>query len=355
MFKRTDTKVINVGGVKIGGGNPIAVQSMTNTDTRDWKATVKQIKELENAGCEIIRVSIPDMESAKNIKNIKKNISIPLVADIHFDHRLAIEAIKQGVDKLRINPGNIGSEDKVKELVREAKAAGIPIRIGVNAGSLKTVHNYSTPLEKARALVAGAMEHVKILEKSNFYDIAVSLKASDVITTVEAHKLFAKKRNYPLHLGITESGSIFRGTIKSSVGLGIMLQDGLGDTIRVSLTANPVEEVRVAYQILQSLDLRTTGIDIVSCPTCSRCKVDLINIVNDLETGLSKIKKVSGKKNIKIPGRGGVVNGPGEAKDADFGIAGGVGEGILFKKGKIIAKIPADKWVEKLISLYKKA
>ncbi|MFA7074412.1 MAG: flavodoxin-dependent (E)-4-hydroxy-3-methylbut-2-enyl-diphosphate synthase [Endomicrobiaceae bacterium] len=355
MFKRLDTKVINIGGVKIGGGNPIAVQSMTNTDTRDWKATVKQIKELENAGCEIIRVSVPDMESARNIKNIKKNISIPLVADIHFDHRLAIEAIKQGVDKLRINPGNIGSEEKVKELVKEAKAAKIPIRIGVNAGSLKSVHNYSTSYEKAKALVSGAMEHVKILEKSGFYDIAVSLKASDVITTVEAHKLFAKKRNYPLHLGITESGSIFRGTIKSSVGLGIMLQEGLGDTVRVSLTANPVEEVKVAYQILQSLDLRTTGIDIISCPTCSRCKVDLISIVNNLETELSKIKKMAGKKNVKIAVMGCIVNGPGEAKEADFGIAGGVGEGILFKKGKIIKKIPSDKWVQELIYLYKKA
>ncbi|MFA6614099.1 MAG: flavodoxin-dependent (E)-4-hydroxy-3-methylbut-2-enyl-diphosphate synthase [Endomicrobiia bacterium] len=355
MFNRIDTKVINVGGVKIGGGNPIVVQSMTNTNTRDWKATVKQIKELENVGCEIIRVSIPDMESAKNIKNIKKNISIPLVADIHFDHRIAIEAIRQGVDKLRINPGNIGSEEKVKELVKEAKEARIPIRIGVNAGSLKSVHNCSTPEERAKALVEGAMEHVKILEKSKFYDIAVSLKASDVMTTVEAHKLFAEKRNYPLHLGITESGSIFRGTIKSSVGLGIMLQQGLGDTIRVSLTANPVEEVRVAYQILQSLDLRSTGIEIVSCPTCSRCKVDLINIVNGLETELAKVKKIIGKKNIKIAVMGCIVNGPGEAKEADFGIAGGIGEGILFKKGKIIGKIASDQWVKKLISLYKKA
>ncbi|MDD3064817.1 MAG: flavodoxin-dependent (E)-4-hydroxy-3-methylbut-2-enyl-diphosphate synthase [Endomicrobiaceae bacterium] len=352
MFTRKNTKIINIGGIKIGGGNPIRVQSMTNTDTRDWKATVRQIKELEMYGCEIVRISVPDMESAQNIKNIKKNISIPLVADIHFDHRIAIEAVKQGVDKLRINPGNIGSKEKVVELVKEAKKAKIPIRIGVNAGSLKDVHNFNNPCDRAKALVRGAMEHVKILEDCNFYDIAVSLKASDVSTTVEAHKIFAQKRNYPLHLGITESGSMFRGTIKSSSGLAIMLYSGIGDTIRVSLTANPVEEVKVAYQILQSLNLRNTGVDIVSCPTCSRCKVDLINIVNKLEEELAKIKKTN-KKEIKIAVMGCVVNGPGEAKDADFGIAGGHGEGILFRKGKIIGKIPQDLWVKKLISLYK--
>lgn len=352
MFTRKNTKIINIGGIKIGGGNPIRVQSMTNTDTRDWKATVRQIKELEMYGCEIVRISVPDMESAQNIKNIKKNISIPLVADIHFDHRIAIEAVKQGVDKLRINPGNIGSKEKVVELVKEAKKAKIPIRIGVNAGSLKDVHNFNNPCDRAKALVRGAMEHVKILEDCNFYDIAVSLKASDVSTTVEAHKIFAQKRNYPLHLGITESGSMFRGTIKSSSGLAIMLYSGIGDTIRVSLTANPVEEVKVAYQILQSLNLRNTGVDIVSCPTCSRCKVDLISIVNKLEEELAKIKKTN-KKEIKIAVMGCVVNGPGEAKEADFGIAGGHGEGILFKKGKIIGKIPQELWVKKLISLYK--
>ncbi|MDD5020927.1 MAG: flavodoxin-dependent (E)-4-hydroxy-3-methylbut-2-enyl-diphosphate synthase [Endomicrobiaceae bacterium] len=352
IFTRENTKIINIGGVKIGGGNPIRVQSMTNTDTRDWKATVKQIKELEQYGCEIIRVSVPDMESAQNIKNIKKNISIPLVADIHFDHRIAIESIKQGIDKLRINPGNIGSKEKVQELVKEAKKAKIPIRIGVNAGSLKFVHEFHTPLDKAKALVKSAMEHVEILEDCNFYDIAVSLKASDVITTVEAHKIFAQKRNYPLHLGITESGSIFRGTIKSSSGLAIMLYMGLGDTIRVSLTTNPIEQVKVAYQILQSLNLRSTGVEIISCPTCARCKVDLINIVNQLEAELAKIKKTN-KKEIKIAVMGCAVNGPGEAKDADFGIAGGQGEGILFQKGEIIGKIPQNLWVKKLISLYK--
>ncbi len=355
MFTRKDTKVINVGGVKIGGGNPIAIQSMTNTNTRDWKATVRQIKELQEVGCEIIRVSVPDMESAKNIKLIKKNIKIPLVADIHFDHRLAIESIKQGVDKLRINPGNIGSKEKVMELVKEAKKAHIPIRIGVNAGSLKEVHEFSTVKDKAKALVKAAIEHVKILEDCNFTDIAVSLKASDVETTIEAYKLFVSKRNYPTHLGITESGSIFRGTIKSSVGLGIMLAQGIGDTIRVSLTANPVEEVRVAYQILQSLNLRTTGIELISCPTCSRTKVNLIKIVDELEVALSKVQKKNTKKNVKIAVMGCVVNGPGEAKEADFGIAGGIGEGILFQKGKIICKVPENKWVQKIVQLYKKS
>lgn len=356
MFTREKTKIINVGGIKIGGGNPIAVQSMTNTNTQDRKATVKQIKQLQEVGCEIIRVSVPDMESAKNIKYIKKNIKIPLVADIHFDHRLAIESIKQGVDKLRINPGNIGSKEKVKELVKEAKKAHIPIRIGVNAGSLKQVHDFSTVKDKAKALVAAAIEHVKILEECDFEDIAVSLKASDVPTTVEAYKLFATKRNYPTHLGITEAGSIFRGTIKSSAGLAIMLAQGLGDTIRVSLTANPVEEVRVAYQILQSLNLRTTGIELVSCPTCSRTKVNLINIVNELETALSKVQKKNIKKNIKIAVMGCVVNGPGEAKEADFGIAGGIGgEGLLFKKGKIISKVAEKDWVKKIVQLYKKS
>ncbi|MBR4633118.1 MAG: flavodoxin-dependent (E)-4-hydroxy-3-methylbut-2-enyl-diphosphate synthase [Elusimicrobia bacterium] len=355
MFTRKDTKVINVGGVKIGGGNPVAIQSMTNTDTRDWKATVKQIKELQETGCEIIRVSVPDMESAKNIKLIKKHIKIPLVADIHFDHKLAIESIKQGIDKLRINPGNIGSKEKVMELVKEAKKAHIPIRIGVNAGSLKEVHEFSSTKDKAKALVKAAIEHVKILEDCDFGDIAVSLKASNVETTVEAYKLFATKRNYPIHLGITEAGSIFRGTIKSSVGLGIMLAQGLGDTIRVSLTANPVEEVRVAYQILQSLGLRSTGVEVISCPTCSRTKVNLIKIVDELEKELAKVQNKSTRKNIKIAVMGCVVNGPGEAKEADFGIAGGIGEGILFQKGKIICKVPEDKWVKKLLSMYKKS
>jgi len=354
MFSRKDTKVLKIGSVKIGGGNPIAVQSMTNTDTKNWKATVKQIKELEKYGCEIVRVSVPDMECAKNISKIKKHISIPLVADIHFDYKLAIESIKQGVDKLRINPGNIGSKQKVTELVKVAKDYKIPIRIGVNAGSLKAVQSCSTVSKKAKALTAAALEHVDILEECNFNSIAVSLKASDVATTVEAYNLFAQKRNYPLHLGITEAGSIFRGTIKSSAGLAVMLYNGIGDTIRVSLTANPVEEVKVAYQILQSLNLRTTGVEIISCPTCSRTKVNLIKIVNELEEELAKVKKKNITKQVKIAVMGCVVNGPGEAKEADFGIAGGIGEGLLFKKGEIKCKIPESKWVKTLLNLYKK-
>ena len=353
MFTRKKTKVINIGNVKIGGGNSIVIQSMTNTDTRDLKSTIRQIKQLEDVGCEIVRVSVPDMESAKNIKSIKKHIKIPLVADIHFDHRLALESIKQGIDKLRINPGNIGSKERVMELVKEAKLAHIPIRIGVNAGSLKEVHTFSTVKDKARTLVKAALEHVKILEDCNFDDIVVSLKASDVETTVEAYTLFARKRSYPIHLGITEAGSSFRGTIKSSVGLGIMLAKGLGDTIRVSLTANPVEEVRVAYQILQSLNLRNTGVELISCPTCSRTKIDLIKIVNELEIELAKVQKKYFNKKIKIAVMGCVVNGPGEAKEADFGIAGGIGEGVLFQKGKIIGKIPEDKWVQKIVSMCK--
>ncbi|MDR2426323.1 MAG: flavodoxin-dependent (E)-4-hydroxy-3-methylbut-2-enyl-diphosphate synthase [Endomicrobium sp.] len=353
-FKRNQTKRINIGGITIGGGAPIAVQSMTNTDTRDWRATVKQIKSLEEVGCEIIRVSFPDIESVQNVSKIKKNIKIPLVADIHFDYRIALEAVKQGVDKLRINPGNIGSKDKVETLVKEAKAAHIPIRIGVNAGSLKSVHNFNGNLSRAKELVKTALKHVKILEKNEFYDIAVSLKASNIETTVEAYKIFASKRNYPLHLGITEAGSAFSGTVKSSAGLGIMLYEGLGDTIRVSLTADPVEEIKTAYSLLQSMELRNAGVEIVSCPTCSRCSVDLIKIVSDMEKETAKmrgLKKFS--KPVKIALMGCAVNGPGEAKDADFGIAGGKNIGILFKNGKIIGKVRPEKWVKTLVVMLK--
>lgn len=350
-FKRKDTRKIQIGSIAIGGNSPIAIQSMTNTDTRDWRATVKQIKELENAGCEIVRVSLPDIESALNVKKIKKHIKIPLVADIHFDHRIALEAIKQGIDKLRINPGNIGGKEKVEALVKEAKAAGIPIRIGVNAGSLKSVHALNDNLSRASELAKAALEHVKILEKHRFYDIVVSLKASNIETTVEAYKIFATKRNYPLHLGITEAGSAFRGTVKSSAGLGIMLYEGLGDTIRVSLTADPVEEIKAAYSLLQALELRNTGIEIISCPTCSRCEVDLINIVSEMEKEVLKIKKVS--KPVKVAIMGCIVNGPGEAKDADIGIAGGKDIGMLFKDGKIIGKVKPENWVKKLISMIK--
>ena len=354
FYKRNQTRKVNIGGVIIGGGAPIAVQSMTNTNTKDWKATVKQIKQLEEVGCEIVRVSLPDMESAYNVSRIKKNIKIPLVADIHFDYKIALEAIKQGVDKLRINPGNIGSKDKVEILVKEAKKAHIPIRIGVNAGSLKEVRNFFDNASRAKALANAAIEHAKILEKHDFFDIVVSLKASNVDTTVQAYKIFASKRNYPLHLGITESGSIFSGTIKSSAGLGIMLYDGIGDTVRVSLTADPVEEVKVAYSLLQSLELRSSGIEIISCPTCSRTQVDLIKIVSDMENRVATIKNLRRlSKPIKVAMMGCVVNGPGEAKDADFGIAGGKDGGILFKNGEIIGKVKPDNWVPKLVSMIK--
>jgi (E)-4-hydroxy-3-methylbut-2-enyl-diphosphate synthase len=354
FYKRNQTIKVTVGAVTMGAGLPIAIQSMTNTDTRDCKATVKQIKQLEEVGCEIVRVSLPDMESAYNVSKIKKNINIPLVADIHFDYRIALEAIKQGVDKLRINPGNIGSKDRVEILVKEAKKAHIPIRIGVNAGSLKEVHNFSDNASRAKALANAAMEHVKILEKCDFCDIVVSLKASNIDATVQAYKNFASKRNYPLHLGITESGSIFSGTIKSCAGLGIMLYDGIGDTVRVSLTADPIEEVKVAYSLLQSLELRSSGIEIVSCPTCSRTQVDLIRIVSDLEkkvASLKDLRKLS--KPIRVAVMGCVVNGPGEAKDADFAIAGGKDAGILFKNGEIIGKVNPKNWVPKLVSMIK--
>jgi len=357
MFDRTKTRKINIGGVVIGGGNPIAVQSMTNTDTRDLKGTVRQIKSLQEAGCEIVRVAVPDMESAKNLSKIKKAIDIPLVADIHFDWQLAIESIKQGIDKLRINPGNIGSAEKVRAVVKAAKSAGIPIRIGVNAGSLKSAHAEKTACGRAVKLVDSALEHVKILEDNDFFDIAVSLKASDVITTVEAYRLFAQKKNYPLHLGITEAGSLFRGTIKSSVGLGIMLNDKLGDTLRVSLTADPVEEVKAAYQILQSLDLRSTGIELISCPTCARCEVDLVKIVGEIETQLAKAHNLIAKRPgrpLKVAVMGCVVNGPGEAKDADIGIAGGKKKGILFENGKVVGEVNPKQWADTLIKLIMK-
>jgi (E)-4-hydroxy-3-methylbut-2-enyl-diphosphate synthase len=354
FYKRLHTRKVNIGNVTIGGGSPIAVQSMTNTDSRDWKATLKQIKQLEEAGCELVRVSMPDIESARNIKKIKKNIKIPLVADIHFDYRIALEAIKQGIDKLRINPGNIGSKDKVESLAKEAKKARIPIRIGVNAGSLKEFHNFSDNLLRAKALANAAIEHVKILEKHNFEDIIVSLKTSNIDITIQAYKIFASKRNYPLHLGITEAGSMFSGTIKSAVGLGIMLYNGIGDTLRVSLTADPIEEIRTAYFILQSMGLRSLGLEIVSCPTCSRCQVDLIKIVSEVENKvftMRNLRKLSPPLKVAIMGC--IVNGFGEAREANFGIVGESKNGILLKNGKIIEKVNPEKWCQKIISMIK--
>lgn len=343
MDNRKKTKVVKIGNIKIGGGNPVAVQSMANTDTRDVKSTIKQIKELEKAGCEIIRVAVPDEKAAKAIGEIKKGIKIPLVCDIHFDYKLALESINQGADKIRINPGNIGSTDKVKQVVLACKKRKIPIRIGVNVGSLKTeiVKKYGrTP----KGMAASALENIRILEGLNFRDIVISLKASDVLRTVEAYRMLSKKVNYPLHLGITEAGTPKSGIIKSSIGMGILLEEGIGDTLRVSLTENPVEEVRVAWEILKALNLRKRGPVLVSCPTCGRTEINLIKLANQVEKELLKIEKP-----IKVAVMGCVVNGPGEASEADIGIAGGKKAGVLFKKGKIIKTLPENKLLTELL------
>jgi len=333
-MKKKKKRALFLGGVKIGGDAPVSVQSMTATDTRDVSSTVKQIRLLEKAGCEIVRVAVPDMKAAKNLSSIRKAISIPLVADIHFDYRLALEAVKQGVDGLRINPGNIGSKEKVKMVITAAKERKLPIRIGVNAGSLekRLLKKYKRPTPLA--MVESAMGHIKILERLKFFDIKISLKSSNLLDTIEAYRLIHRKVNYPLHLGITAAGPPFSGTIKSSIGLGILLADGIGDTIRVSLTGSPLEEVRVGYEILKSLELRRRGPEIISCPTCGRCEINIIKMVQEIEKELSTLPH-----NLKIAVMGCIVNGPGEAREADVGIAGGRGVGILFKKGKVIKKL----------------
>jgi (E)-4-hydroxy-3-methylbut-2-enyl-diphosphate synthase len=338
------TKVVQVGNVKIGGGNPISIQSMCNTDTRDAVATIKQIHDLEKAGCEIIRVAVPDMTAAQAIKEIKKNISIPLVADIHFDYQLALESIKNGVDKVRINPGNIGKIENVQKVVDACKDKKIPIRIGINTGSLEkeAEEKYG---RTAKAMVESALKHIQILEKLHFYDIVISLKASDIQRTVEAYRLLSQKVDYPLHLGITEAGTLNTGTIKSSVGLGIMLFEGLGDTIRVSLTGDPIEEVRCGWEILKSLKLRSRGVNFISCPTCGRTEIDLIGLANKVEKAL-----ISVDKPITVAVMGCVVNGPGEAKEADIGVAGGHKQGVIFKKGQILKTVPEEKILEELLS-----
>ena len=344
MKARKKTKVIYVGQVPVGGRNPVSVQSMTKTDTADVKSTVRQIQSLENSGCEIIRLAVPDMNAAKALGRIKKSVTIPMIADIHFDWRLALEAIKQGVDGLRINPGNIGAKWKIKEVVSAAEDKGIPIRIGVNAGSLEKdlLRKYGHPTPEA--LVESAGRHIQILKEMNFSNIKVSLKASDVVKTVEAYRLFSKKYDHPLHIGISEAGPPSVGIIKSSVGLGILLAEGIGDTIRVSLTAEPEEEVRVAYAILGSLGLRKKGVNIISCPTCGRCRIDLKSLVKKVE---HKVKNID--KPITIAVMGCVVNGPGEAREADFGIAGGKGRGILFRKGEIVRKVKEEELLDALL------
>lgn len=344
MEARKKTRTIYVGKVPVGGGNPISVQSMTKTDTRNVVSTVKQVKGLEKAGCEIIRLAVPDMAAAKALSKIRKAINIPMIADIHFDWRLALEAIKQGVDGLRINPGNIGAKWKVADVVSAASDKAIPIRIGVNAGSLdkKLLEKYGHPAPEA--LVESAAEHIDILEGLGFRDIKVSLKASNVLTTIEAYKLFSKRYDYPLHVGISEAGPPSTGIIKSSVGIGILLSEGIGDTIRVSLTAEPVEEVRVAYKILKALGIRRKGAEIISCPTCGRCNIDLRRLAKKVESRLRAIDKP-----ITVAVMGCVVNGPGEAREADFGIAGGKGRGILFKKGKIIRQVKEEELLNALM------
>jgi (E)-4-hydroxy-3-methylbut-2-enyl-diphosphate synthase len=330
-LKRKQTKQIILGGLKIGGRAPVVVQSMTKTDTRDVTSTVSQIKRLQAAGCEIVRVAVLNAEAASAIKSITKKIKIPLIADVHFDHKLALMAMESGADGMRINPGNIGSTLKVKEVVSAAKDKGVPIRIGVNAGSLEKdlLRRYRQPT--AKALVESAGRHIKILEDLKFRAIKVSLKASDVMKTVEAYRLFSEKFRYPVHIGISEAGPAFSGTVKSAVGLGMLLSEGIGDTMRVSLTADAVEEVKVAYEILKSLHLRQKGPELISCPTCGRCQVDIRGIVEKVESKMSGIKKP-----LKVAVMGCVVNGPGEAREADIGIAGGKGMGILFKNGKVV-------------------
>ncbi|MBR4580717.1 MAG: flavodoxin-dependent (E)-4-hydroxy-3-methylbut-2-enyl-diphosphate synthase [Lachnospiraceae bacterium] len=343
---RDNTKVIQIGNRVIGGGNPILIQSMTNTRTEDAAATVAQIKRLEAAGCEIIRCTVPNEEAAKALAEIKKQISIPLVADIHFDYKMAIAAMENGADKIRINPGNIGGREKLKAVVDVAKDKNIPIRVGVNSGSLEKeiVEKYGHVT--AEGIVESALDKVSMIEAEGYENIVISIKSSDVLMCIRAHELIAKETNYPLHVGITEAGTLFSGTIKSSVGLGIILNEGIGDTIRVSLTGDPVEEVKTAKRILKTLDLRKGGIEVVSCPTCGRTKIDLIGLANKVETMVEEFSDL----NIKVAVMGCVVNGPGEAKEADIGIAGGDGVGLLIKKGEIVKKVPEEDLLEVLRS-----
>ncbi len=341
---RDETKIINIGGVMIGGGNPIAIQSMTNTDTADVEATVKQIHALEEAGCDIIRCTVNTVEAAEAVSAIKKQINIPLVADIHFDYKLAIAAIENGADKIRINPGNIGGVDNVRAVVAKAKDYNVPIRVGVNSGSLEKPILEHFGGVTAEGIVMSALDKVKMIEDCDYDNIVISIKSSDVMMCIKAHELIANETNYPLHVGITESGTVRSGSIKSSVGLGIILNEGIGDTIRVSLSGDPVEEIYTAKQILKTLGLRSGGIELVSCPTCGRTKINLIELADNVEKLISNYEHL----NIKVAVMGCVVNGPGEAKEADLGICGGVGEGLLIKKGEIVRKLKEDEFYEAL-------
>ena len=339
---RDNTKVIKIGDKVIGGGNRILIQSMTNTKTEDVDATVKQILNLEAAGCEIIRCAVPTMEAAKAIGEIKKQIHIPLVADIHFDYKLAIAAMENGADKIRINPGNIGSVEKVKAVVDVAKEKNIPIRVGVNSGSLEKDILEKYGKVTAEGIVESALQKVKMIEDLGYTNLVISIKSSDVLMCVKAHELIVKQTNYPLHVGITESGTLFSGNVKSSVGLGLILGQGIGDTIRVSLTGDPVEEIKTAKLILKTLGLRTGGITVVSCPTCGRTRINLIDLANKVENMVEKYDHLD----IKVAVMGCAVNGPGEAKEADIGIAGGVNEGLLIKHGEIVKKMPESELLE---------
>ena len=340
---REQTKVVNIGDKKIGGGNPLLIQSMTNTPTEDVEATVAQILRLEQAGCEIIRCTVPHMEAARALAEIKKRIHIPLVADIHFDYKMAIAAMENGADKIRINPGNIGGKDNVSAVVSAAKERNIPIRVGVNSGSLERelVEKYHGVT--AEGIVESALDKVGIIEDCGYDNLVISIKSSDVMMCVKAHELLAAKTNYPLHVGITESGTVMSGNIKSAVGLGIILNQGIGDTIRVSLTGDPVEEIKSAKLILRTLGIRKGGIEVVSCPTCGRTKIDLIALAAQVEEMVQDIPL-----DIKVAVMGCAVNGPGEAKEADIGIAGGIGEGLLIKKGEIVRKVPEQELLDTL-------
>lgn len=343
MF-RDNTKEVKIGNKVIGAGNPIMIQSMTNTKTEDVEATVAQIKELEAAGCDIIRCAVPTMEAAEALSKIKEQINIPLVADIHFDYKLAIAAMENGADKIRINPGNIGSIENVKAVVDVAKERNIPIRVGVNSGSLEKPILEKYGKVTAEGIVESALDKVKIIEDLGYDNLVISIKSSDVMMCVKAHELIAEKTNHPLHVGITESGTITSGNIKSSIGLGLILNQGIGDTIRVSLTGEPLEEIKSAKLILKTLGLRSGGISVVSCPTCGRTEIDLIGLANKVENMVTKYDDL----NIKVAVMGCVVNGPGEAREADIGIAGGKGEGLLIKKGEIIKKVPEEELVNVL-------
>lgn len=338
MNHRNHTKVIKIGDRLIGGGNPVLIQSMTNTKTEDVKATVAQILRLEQAGCEIIRCTVPTMEAAQALKEIKKQIHIPLVADIHFDYKMAIAAIENGADKIRINPGNIGSKERVQAVVDKAKEYNVPIRIGVNSGSLEKSIIEKYGKVTAEGIVESALDKVKMIEDMGYDNLVVSIKSSDVLMCARAHELMASQISYPIHVGITESGTVYSGNIKSAIGLGIILNMGIGDTIRVSLTGDPVNEIASAKLILRTLCLRTGGIEVVSCPTCGRTNIDLISLANQVETMAADFDHL----NIKVAVMGCVVNGPGEAKEADIGIAGGIKEGLLIKKGEVIKKIPEE-------------